>query len=185
MKSKNTARRRAVSAAATWLQSYEHVGKPWSTRSGGPSVPASASRAGRSRTNTSPSGVASIVPAASHSATVDGVRASGMADLRADIRSRVVPMDLANLLDPAHTALVTQECQNGVIGDAAVLRQLADEAQRTAVPNIIRLAAGAHAAGAPVVHAVAVRRGADNGSNAEPAAVLRTPKTRHPPQPGG
>jgi nicotinamidase-related amidase len=71
---------------------------------------------------------------------------------------------------------VTQECQNGVIGDAAVLRQLADEAQRAAVPNIVRLAAGARAAGAPVVHAVAVRRADDKGSNANAALFIGTRK---------
>src|SRR3954447_2388142 len=173
MKSKNTARRCSVSAPATAAQSNEHVGKPCSTSRGG--APAS-SRAGRSRTNTSPSGVAIVVPAASHSATVVGVRAPGMADLRTDIRSPVVPIDLAALLDPAHTALVTQECQNGVIGDAAVLRQLADEAQRLAVPNIVRLAAGAHEAGAHVVHAVAVRRADDKGSNANAALFIGTRK---------
>ena len=74
-----------------------------------------------------------------------------------------MPIDLAALLDPAHTAVVTQECQVGVIGDAAVLRQLADEAQRVAVPNIARLCAAARKAGAPVVHAVAVRRADDRG----------------------
>jgi nicotinamidase-related amidase len=87
-----------------------------------------------------------------------------------------VPVDLASLLDPAHTAVVTQECQVGVIGDAAVLRQLADEAQRVAVPNIARLCAGARVAGAPVVHAVAVRRADDKGSNANAALFLGTRK---------
>jgi nicotinamidase-related amidase len=87
-----------------------------------------------------------------------------------------VPIDLAQLLDPAHTAVVTQECQVGVIGDAAVLRQLADEAQRIAVPNIVRLVFGARAAGAPVVHALAVRRADDKGSNANAALFLGTRK---------
>ena len=87
-----------------------------------------------------------------------------------------MPLDLPALLDPAHTAVVTQECQVGVIGEAAVLRQLADEAQRVAVPNIARLCAGARAAGAPVVHAVAVRRADDKGSNANAALFLGTRK---------
>ena len=59
-------------------------------------------------------------------------------------------VDVADLLDPAHTVLVTQECQNGVIGEAAVLRDLADEAQRVAVPNIARLVDAARAAGVAV-----------------------------------
>jgi biuret amidohydrolase len=74
-------------------------------------------------------------------------------------------VDLADLLDPAHTALVTQECQNGVIGDAAVLRDLADAAHRIAVPNIVRLVHAARGAGVAVVHCLAVRRADDKGSN--------------------
>ncbi len=37
---------------------------------------------------------------------------------------------LAELLDPASTALVTQECQGGVIGAQAGLPMLAEEAHR-------------------------------------------------------
>ena len=85
-------------------------------------------------------------------------------------------VDLAALVDPAHTALVTQECQNGVIGDDAVLRDLADEAQRIAVPNIARLVTAAHAAGVPVVHCVAVRRADDKGSNRNARLFLGTRK---------
>jgi nicotinamidase-related amidase len=77
----------------------------------------------------------------------------------------VAPPDLTSLLDPAHTVLVTQECQNGVIGDAAVLRDLADAAAPVVVPNIARLAAAARAAGVHVVHCLAVRRADDLGSN--------------------
>ncbi len=74
-------------------------------------------------------------------------------------------VDLAELLQPSRCAFVTQECQVGVIGDAAVLRQLADEAQREAVPNIVRLTGAARAAGVTVVHCLAVRRPDDRGSN--------------------
>ena len=73
--------------------------------------------------------------------------------------------DLATLVAPRHTALVTQECQNGVIGPAAVLRQLADEAHVEAVPNIARLVKAARASGVNVVHCLAVRRADDRGSN--------------------
>jgi nicotinamidase-related amidase len=74
-------------------------------------------------------------------------------------------LDLRSLVDPSHTALVTQECQRGVIGDAAVLRELADVAQATAVPNMAKLVHGARAAGVQVVHCLAVRRADDKGSN--------------------
>lgn len=53
----------------------------------------------------------------------------------------------------------------GVIGDLAVLRDLADEAARAAVPNMVRLVGAARAASVPVVHCLAVRRADDRGSN--------------------
>jgi biuret amidohydrolase len=85
-------------------------------------------------------------------------------------------VELARLVDPGHTVLVTQECQNGVIGGAAVLRELAEEAHRLAVPNIARLAAAARAAGVPVVHCLAVRRPDDRGSNANARLFTATRK---------
>ncbi len=75
-------------------------------------------------------------------------------------------IDLASLLDPAHTVLVTQECQNGVIGEPAALPLLAEIARREMIPNAARLAAGARRAGVPVVHCVAARRADGRGSNA-------------------
>ncbi len=85
-------------------------------------------------------------------------------------------MDLQALVDPQQTALVTQECQNGVIGEGAVLRELADEAHRVAVPNIARLVRGARAAGVPVVHCLAVRRADDKGSNVNARLFTATRK---------
>lgn len=93
-------------------------------------------------------------------------------------------IDLAALLDPARTALVTQECQNGVIGDEAVLRDLADEANRVAVPNIVRLVAAARAAGVAVVHCLAVRRPDDRGSNHNARLFLGTRKLGIQIEPG-
>jgi nicotinamidase-related amidase len=76
-----------------------------------------------------------------------------------------VPVDLAELVDPAHTVVVTQECQNGVIGSPAALPQLAEIARREMIPNAARLVAAARAAGVPVVHCVAARRSDGRGSN--------------------
>lgn len=56
-------------------------------------------------------------------------------------------LSLRSLVDPVHTALVTQECQIAVIGAGAPLRELAMEPQRDAVPNIARLLPVARAAG--------------------------------------
>ncbi len=89
-----------------------------------------------------------------------------------------MPIDLAALVAVGHTALVTQECQNGVIGTPAALPQLAEIAQREMVPNAARLAAAARSAGVPVVHCVAARRPDGQGSNLNArlfAGMLKTP----------
>jgi nicotinamidase-related amidase len=74
-------------------------------------------------------------------------------------------MTLADLVAPAHTAIVTQECQGAVIGPNAGLALLAEEARRVALPNIIRLLPAARAAGLPIVHCVVQRRPDGQGSN--------------------
>jgi nicotinamidase-related amidase len=75
-------------------------------------------------------------------------------------------VDLRALVDPAHTVVVTQECQNGVIGPEAALPQLAEIARRHMVPAAARLVAAARTADVPVVHCVAARRADGQGSNA-------------------
>ncbi|BBX16944.1 isochorismatase [Mycolicibacterium duvalii] len=72
---------------------------------------------------------------------------------------------LSELLTPATTALVTQECQPGVVGELAGLPMLAAEARRQAIPNIASLAAAARAAGVTVVHCLIQRRSDGRGSN--------------------
>jgi nicotinamidase-related amidase len=72
---------------------------------------------------------------------------------------------LDDLVAPAHTAIVTQECQGAVIGPDAGLAMLADEARRVALPNITKLLPAARAAGARVVHCVVQRRPDGLGSN--------------------
>lgn len=66
-------------------------------------------------------------------------------------------LDLRSLAAPAHTALVTQEIQRGVIGDLSQLPELAANAQ-IAVPQIAMLVRAARAAGVPVIHCTAERR---------------------------
>jgi nicotinamidase-related amidase len=87
-----------------------------------------------------------------------------------------VAVDLSSLLAPERCAVVTQECQVGVIGELAVLRELADAAQATAVPNIVRLGDAARARGVPVVHCLAVRRADDRGSNSNARLFTATRK---------
>jgi nicotinamidase-related amidase len=72
---------------------------------------------------------------------------------------------LLDLLDPATTALVTQECQGGVIGAQAGLPMLAEEAGREAIPNIGRLLGAARSAGVAVVHCLIQKRPDNRGSN--------------------
>jgi biuret amidohydrolase len=73
--------------------------------------------------------------------------------------------DLADLLEPATTAVVTSEIQNGVIGDEAALPELAEAARRTMVPALARLVKAARAAGVEVVHATFARRPDGKGAN--------------------
>jgi nicotinamidase-related amidase len=89
-----------------------------------------------------------------------------------------MPIDVAALVGPAHTAVVTSECQNSVVGPESMLPELAAAAARTVVPNGARVCAAARAAGAAVVHCVAGRRPDDRGSNSNArlfGAVLKSP----------
>jgi nicotinamidase-related amidase len=72
---------------------------------------------------------------------------------------------LADLVDPAHTAVVTSEVQNAVVGANAALPVLAEEARREMLPNLGRLVRGARTAGVQVVHCTAYRRADGKGSN--------------------
>jgi biuret amidohydrolase len=77
-----------------------------------------------------------------------------------------MPLDLRSLVDPAHTVLVTQECQRGVIGSPSVLPALADAAASSGmIDSLARLAKAARAAGVPVVHCTAARRADGRGSS--------------------
>lgn len=95
-----------------------------------------------------------------------------------------MPVDLRALVAPGHTALVTQECQNGVIGEPAALPQLAEIARRRMIPNAARLAAAARQAGVPVVHCVAARRPDGRGSNHNARLFMGMLKTPVPLTPG-
>ncbi len=95
-----------------------------------------------------------------------------------------MPIDLTELVAPAHTALVTQECQSGVIGEHAALPQLAEAARAHMIPNAARLAAAARKAGVPIVHCVAARRADGKGSNVNARLFMGMLKTPVPLLPG-
>lgn len=73
--------------------------------------------------------------------------------------------DLADLLEPSQVALVTSECQNGVLGDPAVFPELATVAREQMLPNVVGLVHAARAVGVTVVHCLAHRREDGAGSN--------------------
>ncbi|MEV6166239.1 cysteine hydrolase [Streptomyces sp. NPDC052052] len=73
---------------------------------------------------------------------------------------------LAEQLDPGSCVLLTVECQQGVVGPASALPELAEEARSSgALRRIARLVAAAHEAGVQVLHAVAERRPDGRGAN--------------------
>src|SRR5688572_20820302 len=75
-----------------------------------------------------------------------------------------MPLELAELVSPWRTAIVTSEIQNGVIGDQAALPVLADAA-RGMVPHLARLVKAARVAGVEVIHATFARRPDGKGAN--------------------
>ena len=77
-----------------------------------------------------------------------------------------MPLDLRSLVAPAHTALVTQECQRGVIGDLSALPALAEAAKGEMIANVAALVDAARRAGVHVVHCTAERRPDGLGANA-------------------
>lgn len=103
-----------------------------------------------------------------------------------------MPLDLRALLDPSHTALVTQEIQRGVIGDHSALPELAKQG-REILPQVARLVEAARAAGAQVIHCIAERRADNKGMNrnarlfgymakAEPKLLPGSPATEIVPE---
>jgi biuret amidohydrolase len=76
-----------------------------------------------------------------------------------------MPLDLAALVDPSHTAIVTSEAQRGVVGAHSALPALAEAAAELMLPSLARLLPVARAAGVQVVHCTAYRRADDKGAN--------------------
>jgi nicotinamidase-related amidase len=76
-----------------------------------------------------------------------------------------MPIDLQALLEPARTAIVTSEVQNGVVGEPSALPALAEAARAEMLPNLAKLLPVARAAGVQVVHCTAYRRDDGKGAN--------------------
>ena len=97
-----------------------------------------------------------------------------------------MPRELAPLIAPGHTALLTVEVQEGVVGDGGVLPDLARAAQGGMIDNIAALAKAARARGIPVLHCTAETRADGLGANHNCrllAAVRKGPVTFVPGSP--
>jgi nicotinamidase-related amidase len=78
-----------------------------------------------------------------------------------------VPVDLAALVAPEHTAVLTMEMQRGVVGDLSPIPDLADEVARAGVvERVAELLAAARAHDVRVVHCTAEFRADRAGSAA-------------------
>lgn len=76
-----------------------------------------------------------------------------------------MPMDLEALLAPSRCALITQECQRGVIGDRSALPQLGEAVRGKVLGAIAGLVATGRAAGVQIIHCLAARRLDGRGAN--------------------
>ncbi len=96
-----------------------------------------------------------------------------------------MPLDLRSLLDPAHTALVTQEIQQGVVGEKSALPDLAAGVARVdMLGNVARLVAAARDAGVTIVHCTAERRQDGLGANRNARLFRAMARSDRPLLPG-
>jgi len=96
-----------------------------------------------------------------------------------------VPVDLRALLDPARSALLLMECQEGVVGESARLGALgAAVARHGTIAAIRRVLDAARAARVPVFHCTIARRADGAGSAANCLLLAATRKSGRPLLPG-
>lgn len=83
-----------------------------------------------------------------------------------------MPVNLAELADPAHTAVVTMECQRGVVGDLSPLAEIREAAeQKGSLLATGKLCEQARRAGAKVVHCTVEYR-PDRAGTAQNCRIL-------------
>ena len=92
--------------------------------------------------------------------------------------------DLRSLLDPTTTAVVTSECQKGVLGPDSALPDLAAIANEHMVPNGSRIVHAARTAGVQVVHAVFWRRPDNRAGNTNGRLFVAMNRFSPPMEPG-
>lgn len=76
-----------------------------------------------------------------------------------------MPLDLSALVAPEHTAVITSECQVGVIGAGSMLPALAEAASNGMLPALVSLLDAARRSDVQVVHCLFERRPDHVGSN--------------------
>ena len=77
-------------------------------------------------------------------------------------------MTLTQLVEPSHTAVVLQECQNGIIGANSGLPAMAEAARESGcIQAVARLVAAARSAGVRVIHSVFHQREDGWGDNTD------------------
>jgi nicotinamidase-related amidase len=89
---------------------------------------------------------------------------------------------LRAILDPATTAVLTMELQQGVVGEGAMMVALVEEMRRTdTLDTVRRLCTGARDAGARVVHCTVVARpdGAGSTENCKIFAMSAKQRREH------
>lgn len=75
---------------------------------------------------------------------------------------------LTEILDPSRTAVVLQECQNGIIGTDSGLPAMAEAAQSSGcIDAVVRLVHAARAAGVRVIHSIFHQRADGWGDNTD------------------
>ncbi|HEX6313118.1 MAG TPA: cysteine hydrolase [Acidimicrobiia bacterium] len=96
-----------------------------------------------------------------------------------------MPLDLTELVAPAHTALVLQEVQNGVVGQQSALPALAAAGAAVGlIGHCAELARAARARGVPVIHCTAETRPDGLGANRNARLFLGVKKSPVPLTPG-
>jgi len=91
-----------------------------------------------------------------------------------------MPLDLDALLAPRTCALVTQECQRGVIGEQSALPALADAARDGMIDAVAELVEVGRAAGVSIIHCTAERRRDGRGANRNARLFQYMGKVAHP-----
>jgi len=99
-------------------------------------------------------------------------------------------MQLADLVAPESTVVLTQECQKGVIGDLSLLPALAESARTIGlVENVNRLVTTGRAAGCGILHCIAATRDDRRGASTNAPLFRGTARGENtgpgPMSPGG